>query len=121
MSKDVADLVAQACSLKFSEPEIPSAPLTPDQMKSLSGRAGLSYGSTYSVALYNALDHITITEVEIYVATSISKAPTENTYRNSVTIPPKSTGNFTFPILIGDQGASYEWGIRSAKGRASTR
>lgn len=121
MSKDVADLVAQACALKFTEPEVPAVALTADQLKKLDGRAGLEYGSSYRVTLYNALDDIQVTEVEVYVATTIGGSLSEKTYRESVTIAPKATGTFSFTIVKGDDSAKYIWGINAAKGRPRTR
>jgi hypothetical protein len=83
----------------------------------LSGRGGLSHGNYYWVDLYNGNDDIVVTQIELVIVTTISKLRDERSYRTDVFVDPKSTEGFGFDIVIGDQGAQYEWRIKQAWGR----
>lgn len=114
MSKEAAGMVAHACDLKF-EP-VPT-PLNEYQVSLLTGRGERSYvESMMSVSLYNSLDDITITEVDINVTTTVRGERTTKTYRNEVTISPKSTKSLTFRIVPGDRVAIDSWSISGGKG-----
>ena len=115
MSEEAAQLVAQACALKYLEPPPPTITLTPEQVEKLTGRAGFSYNQ-YEVTLYNGLSDITVTEVDIYLATNSEGKSVERTYRKAVNISPLSTETFRIDILAGDTRAVIAWGIHAVKG-----
>ena len=79
----------------------------------LTGRAGLSYGNTFSGSIYNGNRDVTITEVEIAVTASKGDS---KVYITKVLVLPLSTSNFSFDIVVGDKGSEYSWNIVSAKG-----
>jgi hypothetical protein len=82
----------------------------------LTGRAGLSFGNYYSCSIYNGNDHLTVTEVEITIKTTIGGKEVSTPYRQKVKIAPKTTADFGFNIVVGDPGATYEWTVTGGKG-----
>ena len=108
--------VRRSCRAKFPEGQQASERsgqrlLSQTELGLLTGRAGLSYGSRYSGNLYNGNENLTVTQLEIVVITTLSKERVERTYRADVSIPPKVAVAFGFDILVGDQGADYQWSI----------
>ena len=118
ISNEVAGGVRQACRLKFEKPEPTSVALSYEQLSALDGRAGPSalYDNYYDVTVYNSLDSITVTEIDIDVVATVSGKTTTKTYRNKVSISPKSTTKFRFDFVRGGEGATYRWNISGAKG-----
>jgi hypothetical protein len=91
--------------------------LTGLELALLTGRAGLSYGNHYSGSIYNGTRGLTVTEVQITVTTTVAGEEVSRSYRDEVSIPPETTGDFAFDIIVGDKNASYTWSISSATGR----
>ncbi len=114
--------VMRSCRAKFpdGQPAVDRAPeraLALPELRQLTGRAGLSYGSYYFGSLYNGNEGLVVTRVEIEVTTTVSKEVQARTYRANVSIGPQSAGDFGFDIIVGDRGADYTWSIVRAWGR----
>jgi len=92
--------------------------LSQEQIKKLTGRAGLSFGNYYSGSIYNGNDNIMINEVMISVTTTINGEETSRIYVDEVHIPPRTTSDFGFNIIVGDKDAEHKWAIVGAKGIA---
>ena len=86
------------------------------QIGNLTGRAGLSFGNYYSGNIYNGNDDITVTEIAILIKTTINGEEVGRIYKDEVGIPPRTTANFSFDIIVGDKDAVYSWSIVGAKG-----
>jgi len=93
-----------------------SRELNSTELSRITGRAGLAFGNYYSGSLYNGNDKVTVTHVEVVVTTLIDKKPSSRGYIAEVTIPPKTTKDFGFNIIVGDSGADYSWRGASARG-----
>jgi len=124
MSDSAANLLFRTCRNKFPDKtKIEESTVPPDRQLSineislLAGRAALDYGDEYSGSIYNGNSNLTLTQLDITVITTISGKKTPYVYRDEVSIPPKSTGRFSFKIIVGDKDASYSWSISSVKGR----
>jgi hypothetical protein len=122
MDRAAVAAVIQSCRQKFpagSSGGTAHGPaeraLTPAELAALDGRAGLSYGNSYSGTIYNGNSTITIKELHINVTTTVDGKETTRPYRTTVSIPPHSAGDFRFDIIVGDRGASYTWNIAEAK------
>jgi hypothetical protein len=118
-NKEAAQLIYLSCRKKFPERPIVSRrsrDLNPSELSRVTGRAGLSFGNYYSGTLYNGNDKLTVTHVEVVVTTSIDKQPSSRSYIADVTIPPKTTTDFGFNIIVGDPRAEYNWQLASARG-----
>lgn len=117
-----ARMIAAACREKFPYRGADShaadeVELSALQLLGLTGRAGLSFGKTYSGSIYNGNKDVTVTQVEISITTSVDGEEVTRTYLDEVNIPPLSTSDFSFDIIVGDTGADYSWGITGALGR----
>lgn len=124
MDRSAVLVVMQSCREKFpagssTDNSAASAErdLTPVELVGLTGRAGLSYGNYYSGSIYNGNTGIEVTELEITVTTTIDGEEVTRAYRDRVSIPPQSTADFGFDIIVGDVDASYGWSISGAKGK----
>ena len=120
-SNDSAALVYRMCKEKY--PDKPknhnNFELSQNQLAELTGRAGQKYegSSLYSVNLYNGNQDLTVSEITISVTTKSKKSESESReYKKSVSIAPKSAGDFSFEFIVGEQGSSYSWHIVSARG-----
>ena len=114
-----AQLIAKSCRKKFPvkpEPVIPSRDLSSDKISQITGRAGISYGNSYSGNLYNGNSGVTVTQVTLSISCSIAKKNVTRNYYVDVNIPPLTTKDFTISIVAGDAGAEYTWSVISAKG-----
>lgn len=118
MSKEAADLVNRACELKFKPI---STPLDVLDLAMITGRGGHDIGRFFDVTLYNSLNDITVTEIDITVTTTIDGEKAIKTYRSFVTITPRRAESFTFLIIQGDRGAGYSWSISGGKGFRTPR
>jgi hypothetical protein len=112
--------IRSSCMAKFPKP-VERAPafraLTPAELSRVTGRAGPSYGiNYYSGSMYNGNESITITEITLNVTTTISGEKVTRKYSSTVRIPPSTTADFGFDIIVGDSGAKYNWDIADAKG-----
>lgn len=118
-SDKAAVLINRSCREKFpegSEEKQRSRELAYDELKNLTGRAGLSFGNYYSGSLYNGNEDITITSVTIKITGKLGIASTSREYTDDVTIPPLNTKDFGVNIVVGDDGTEYSWGITGARG-----
>ncbi len=118
-SDDAARLIMASCLAKFPpkpKTEEPAEPLGLFELVGLTGRAGISYGDTYRGNLYNGNPNVTVSEVEITVTAKHTSGETTRKYRVPVTIPPLSAKDFSFDIVVGEEGSDYSWSISGAKG-----
>jgi len=122
---DAAAVIVGACRRKFPDKEHREEErslggdlqeMNPFLLGSLTGRAGLEYGSIYAGDLYNGTKDFTITEVEIEVSAITRRDTASRTYRTKVLAPPLGTGHFSFTIILGDPGSTYAWSITGARG-----
>lgn len=118
MSKEAAGMVAHACELKFKPI---SSPLDAFELAMITGRGRHDIGRFFDVTIYNSLNDITVTEIDINLTTTINGEKTVKTYRSFVTITPRRTESFTFQIIQGDRGAGYSWSISGGKGFRTPR
>jgi len=117
-SDSAAASIHRSCREKFPRVSktIPSRTLDPWEFHSLTGRAGLAYGNTYSGNAYNGNPEITITRIRFRVTATVGEETTVREYWDEVLIPPLETRDFSFDIVVGDKGAEYSWGIVGAEG-----
>lgn len=118
-NKEAARLIYASCDEKYSSRSAvgrKSRNLNPWEVVGITGRAGLSVGNYFAGSLYNGNDKVTVSRVEVVVSTSIDKQPSTRTYVADVTIPPKTTKDFGFNIIVGDPRAEYTWHLASAQG-----
>jgi len=119
-SDKAALLIRRACGNKFAdepEPEPESRTLTPQELKNITGRAGLGYSNYFSGDLYNANTNLTISEVTIRDSTIIGGRGVMKIYTaTGLNIQSQATGSFGFSIIVGDTGSDYSWNLESAKG-----
>ncbi len=121
MTERAVMVVRDACREKFPEelePDPTERDLTVFELLNLTGRAGLSLGKTYSGTAYNGNREVVVTELQVTVTTTTGGSEVPRTYVDSVYVQPQSAGDFSFDIIIGDTGASYEWIISGAKGHS---
>lgn len=114
-----ANQIRQSCRKKFpegSEYKYKERDLGFLEITAVTGRAGLSYGNRYSGSLYNGNEDITVTSVKIRVTGKNGDTETSREYQVGVKIPPQTTSDFSFDIIVGEQGAEYSWGIVGGKG-----
>jgi hypothetical protein len=125
MNERAVNTVTLSCMNKFEEVKTTKKPLNKDgslnsdQLSKLTGRAGLKYGDYYSGSIYNGNDNLIITEVEISITITLEDEKITRKYIDEVFIEPKTTGDFGFDIIVGDEGAEYSWFISAAKARKS--
>lgn len=118
-SNAAAAQIRTSCRKKFPEGvelKTKSRDLKPWEVAAITGRAGLNYGTRYGGSLYNGNKDITVTQVQISVKTKVDGKDVSRMYAADVLIPPLTTKDFGFDIVVGDVGADYSWGIASAKG-----
>lgn len=114
-----ASEIRRSCRKKFpegSEFKNRIRVLEPWEVYSITGRAGLEYGNRYSGSLYNGNKNITVTSVKVRVTTKIAKGENSREYRVKVNIPPETTSDFDFDIIVGDKGSEYSWGVIGGSG-----
>ena len=91
--------------------------LTLSEVSLLTGRAGPATTSGYfKGSIYNGNEGITVTEIEIIIATEIGGVAVARAYRNEVSIGPLETGDIFVQIIQGDSGADYTWCVSGGKG-----
>lgn len=90
--------------------------LTSAQLYKLDGRAGVQVGHTYAGTIYNGNENLTVNSVDILLTSTQSGGTTSHLYRVELKIPPMSAAEFSFPIIVGDFGATYTWRIQTARG-----
>jgi hypothetical protein len=91
--------------------------LSAAELSKLTGQGGLSYADRFSGDVYNGNDGITVKELRVTVTTTVAGQAVSRSYRNDdMSIPPKTKGSFGFSIILGDNGASYQWHIEGARG-----
>lgn len=115
----VAGAITSACRRKFSQTRSPTRQprdLTPSQIANLTGRAAPEYGTQYKGSIYNGNEGITVTDVDIALATIVGRDTTTRVYRTALNIPPLSVGDFAFAIVVGEARSTYEWSIAAARG-----
>jgi hypothetical protein len=119
MNREAVQAVRRACAGKFprdAQPTPQQTPVTELDLLLLDGRAGLVFGNHFGGTIYNGLTDRTLKEVEVTVTTTIDGTRKSRTYRDEVSIPPQTAGDFGFDIITGDAEATYDWVITSAKG-----
>lgn len=120
MNELAVQAVIRSCREKFPE-AVPSKSnkrsLTASELKKLSGRAGLEYGSEFGGKIYNGNDKIQVTRVKVRVGTVPGGKEVSRIYQDDVDIGPNSTGEFGLEIVPRDKGVEYNWWIESAQGR----
>ena len=84
-------------------------------MAALTGRAELSYGKGYRGTIYNGNTAITITEITAELSTLVNGKASRTTRAIRVTIPPLSTGEVAFDVVVRTD-TQYAWGIIGAAG-----
>lgn len=118
MDNGAVSAIMDSCRAKFpatsTAPRTMAIPLSRQQLRTLTGRAGLS-GNYYSGSIYNG-NIFTVTEIEITLTTTIGGEAVSRVYRHQATISPQSIADFAFPIIVGDKDASYSWSISGATG-----
>jgi len=57
-----------------------------------------------------------VTQVSVQVTTKEDGKEVSRTYAADVTIPPLAARDFSFAIIIGDEGSKYSWTIADARG-----
>ena len=105
-----AKAIYHACRSKFpiKKPDISKTrELSPAEYRLLTGRAGHSYGNVFKGNIYNGNKNITIYQITFYVTTKIDGKKITRNYIDEVSIPPLSTGEIDFRIVIGDKGEDY--------------
>ena len=103
-------LLLASCSEKPRDLTLPEVAL-------LTGLGGPSTTLGYfKGSIYNGNEGITVTEIEIAVATEIGGEVDARTYRHEVTIGPLKTEDIFVQILQGDSGADYTWCVSGGKG-----
>jgi hypothetical protein len=120
MNELAVQAVLRSCREKFPEAassQSEKRPLTANELRNLSGRAGLEYGSQFGGKIYNGNDKIQVTRVKIRVGTVSEGREGSRIYQDDVDIGPNSTSEFSFEIIPGDKDAEYNWWIESARGR----
>lgn len=119
-SDKAAILIAMSCRKKFpeeSETNRDVRALSNEELSRLTGRAaGPTVGNYFSGNLYNGNANITVSEITIWVTTTIDGEEVSRAYSTSVNIKPHSTEDFGFNIVVGDTDAMYKWGISGGKG-----
>ena len=123
VTSDVAArAIIKSCRKRFPKKQKkcpPSRDLSNEQLSKITGRAGLSFGNYYAGDLYNGNRDFTITEISVNVTTKIGGKKVQSEYLDNVHIPPLTSGDFGFKIIVGDKDADYSWGIVEAKGYKS--
>lgn len=116
--KFAAQAIMMACEQKFEEkkPTVKSNELKPWEVSSITGRGGIGFGNSFHVTLYNGNKNITVSEVTIEVKATIGAKQVETPYKLNVFIPPQTTSEKNFDIIVGDKGSEYSWSITGAKG-----
>lgn len=118
-SDRAAILIERSCRKKFpKEPEKKPKlrDLSYEELSNLTGKAGLSFGSSFSGKIYNGNSNLTISEIAILVKTTVDGKEVSRTYTDEVTVKPLNTAGFGFDIILGDEDTNYSWGIAGAKG-----
>lgn len=111
--------IRNSCRKKFpvgSEYRDKERDLDYSEIASVTGRAGLSYGNRYSGSLYNGNEKTTVTSVKVRVRAKNGENETSREYQVKVKIPPQTTSDFSFDIIVGDKGVEYSWGLVGGKG-----
>lgn len=114
-----ADQIRRSCRKKFpegSEYKNKERELEPSELMSLTGRAGLGYSNRYSGSIYNGNENTTITSVKFKVKTKNGDQESSREYQVNIKIPPLTTSDFGFDIIVGDTGSEYSWNIVGGKG-----
>ncbi len=114
-----ASQIRQSCRKKYpegSEYKHKERDLEFIEIMAVTGRAGLNYGNRYSGSLYNGNEEITVTSVKVRVTAKNGDNEISREYQVKVKIPPQTTSDFSFDIIVGDKGADYSWGLVGGKG-----
>ncbi len=111
--------VLDSCRKKFpegSEYKHKERELGLSEIMALTGRARLNYGNSYSGSIYNGNEDTTITSIKIEVTAKNGDQEVSRKYQINIKIPPLTTSDFSFDIIVGDIGSEYSWGIVGGKG-----
>lgn len=114
-----AGQIMSSCRKKFpegSEYKNKERDLDLVELISLTGRAGLGYGKRYSGTIYNGNENTTVTSVKVKVTAKNGEKETSREYKVKVKIPPLTTSDFSFGIIVGEKGSEYSWEIVGGSG-----
>lgn len=114
-----ARLIWDSCRKKFPEvgqSRTNARELKPGEISAITGRAALSYGKSFSGNLYNGNKDLTVTQIELQINTKEGGKDVTRLYTSDLKIPAQSAKDFSFQIVVGDQGSEHSWRIMNAKG-----
>lgn len=114
-----ARLIWDSCRKKFpkdGQSRTKARELKPGEITAITGRAALGYGKSFAGNLYNGNKDLTVTQIEFQVNTKEGGKDVTRLYTFDLTIPAQSAKDFSFEIIVGDQGSEYAWRIMNAKG-----
>ena len=118
-SDSAAKLIRDACRKEHPVESLPSAKLDKEQLILIKGSGGLSrsVNNYFVVRLYNGNADIALHEIDIAILTSGEDGQSTKIYRKSALVPPLSSSDLSFDIvLIGDE-KYLGWRIEAASGR----
>jgi hypothetical protein len=124
MDSGVVAVVRNACRSKFPiETEEPTdamvAALDEDALARLDFRRAGGNNSILVGVLYNGNPNVTLTEVDISLATVVDGEEQSRVYRTRQMVQPYGTANVQLTILPADRGAPERASVTGAKGRAA--
>lgn len=76
----------------------------------------MHFGNRFGGTIYNGNKDVTVTEVSVMVTATHEKKSEDREYAVDVVLPPLTTKDFGFDIVLGNQGTEYSWRIVGAKG-----
>ena len=116
MNEEAVWAVQSACRNEFpsaAEPQPESTPVPESELSLISGRGAGKYGF-FEGNLYNGTQH-QLAEVTFQIGTTQSGTPDWREYSEPVSIAPKTTEEFIFRYVEGDQGTETSWSISGAR------
>ena len=132
-SDRAATAITNACIGKFikiPKTENKTRELTFQELRLVTGRAGLVYNSALKGSLYNGNSNITVTEITVIVTYTdptcipsvldidmcVKVKPVSRKYFTTTFVKPFETDSFFVSILTPDKVEDFTWNIISARG-----